>query len=65
MPKSSLLIGLETSLKTDNNLGMSTFISHQKHTSGLTPLPLAYGLYTCENVDNYGWPLFHTSILSL
>ncbi len=21
------------------------------------PLPLAYGLYTFKNVDNYGWPL--------
>ncbi len=23
----------------------------------LPPPPLAYGLYTCENVDIYGWPL--------
>ncbi len=36
---------------------MSTFISHQTCTSGPTPSPLVYGLYTCENVDNYGWPL--------
>ncbi len=23
----------------------------------MLPPPLAYILYTCENVDNYGWPL--------
>ncbi len=23
----------------------------------MLPHPLSYGLYTCENVDNYGWPL--------
>ncbi len=44
-------------LKTDRKLRMSTFISYQKRTSGVTPSPLAYGLYTCENVDNYEWPL--------
>ncbi len=54
MPNSQLLIGLETVRKPR----MSTFISHQNCTSGLTPSPpLVYGLYTCENVDNYGWPL--------
>ncbi len=36
---------------------MSTFISYQKRTSGITPSLLAYGLYTYENVDNYGYRL--------
>ncbi len=55
--KISVLIVLETSFKTDIKLRMSTFISHQKHTSVVTPSHLAYGLCTCENVDNYGWLL--------
>ncbi len=43
---------------TYSYLAMLTFISHQKCTSGLTLSPLVvHGLYTCENVDNYGWPL--------
>ncbi len=36
MPKCQLLIGLETSFKTDRKLSMSSFISHQKCTSGVT-----------------------------
>ncbi len=45
-------------LKTDRKLSMLTFIIYQKRTSGVTPLLLlAYDLYTCENVDKYGWPL--------
>ncbi len=56
-PKSQLLLGLEASFKMDIKLRMTTFISFQKHIFGITPSSLAYGLYTCENVDNYGWPL--------
>ncbi len=57
MPKSQLLIGLETSFKTDRKLRMSTCTSHKQLTSGVTPSPILYSLYTCENVDNYGWHL--------
>ncbi len=63
MPKSLLLIGLETSFKNWQKAQHVTFIPHQKHTSGVSPLPLASVLYTCENVDNYGWPLRDLVIL--
>ncbi len=37
MLNSPLLLGLETSFKTDRKPSMSTFITHQKHTSDVTP----------------------------
>ncbi len=54
MPESQLLMGLETSFK---NSQKAQNINILKAYIWCYPLPLAYGLYTCENVDNYGWPL--------
>ncbi len=64
MPKSQL-IRLETSFK--NSQKAQNVNIYQKRTSGFSPSPPphsapAYGLYTCENVNNYGWPLNYTSI---
>ncbi len=72
MPKSQLLIGLETSFKNWQNAAQNVNIYFpSKAYIWSYPLPLAYGLYTCENVDNYGLPLiiltnsyFHSVITS-
>ncbi len=57
MPESQLLIGLETSFKLiENSECQHLFYIKSIHLL-LPPPHLAYGLYTCENVDNYGWPL--------
>ncbi len=60
MPTSQLLIGLETSFKNwQKAWSMLPFISLKNLHLVLPPSPLAYSLFTCENVDNYGWPLSH------
>ncbi len=57
MPESQLLIGLETSFKNLQKAQNVHIYSILKAYIWFYPLPLVYGLYTCENVENYGWPL--------
>ncbi len=57
MPESQLLIGLETSFKNCQKAQNVNMYSILKVYICFYALPLAYGLYDCENVDNYGWPL--------
>ncbi len=63
MPKFHLLIWLETSSKNwlKAQHCQHLFPIKSVHLVFLHPPPLAYGLYTCENVDNYGWPIIKTS----
>ncbi len=56
MQDSQLLIGLETSFKNWQKAQNVNIYSILKAYIWCYPL-LAYGLYACENVDNYGWPL--------
>ncbi len=58
MSKSQFLIALETSFKNDRYVRMSRIIYYQKCTSCFTLSLLMYGLYACENVDNYRWLLY-------
>ncbi len=55
MLKYQLLIGLETSFKNWQKAQNVNIYFPSK--VDIWSYPLVYGLYTCENVDNYGWPL--------
>ncbi len=57
MPESQFLIGLETSFKNWQKAQNVNIYSILKAYIWFYPLPLAYGLYACENVNNYGLPL--------
>ncbi len=57
MPESQLLIGLETSFKNWQKALNVNIYYILKAYIWCYPPPLAYGLYTCENVDIFGWPL--------
>ncbi len=57
MPESQLLIGLETSFKKLTECSECQHILYIKAYIWFYSLPLAYGLYACENIDNYGLPL--------
>ncbi len=57
MPKSRLLIGLETSFKNWQKAQHVNIYFISKAYICCYHLLYIYGLYTCENVDNYGWPL--------
>ncbi len=59
MPESHLLIRLETSFKNwqkAQNVNIYSILKAYIWFYSLPP-PIVYGLYTCENVNNYGWPL--------
>ncbi len=63
MPESQLLIGLETSFKNRESIECQHVLYIKSVHLVLSPPPLAYGLYTCENVDIFGRPLsFQTTI---
>ncbi len=58
MPKSQLLIGLETSFKNwQKAQNVNIYVPSKVYIWSYPIPPLVYGLNTCENVDNYGWPL--------
>ncbi len=56
MPECHLLIGLETRFKLIESSEFHHLFSI-KSIIWCYPLPLAYGLYACENINHYGWPL--------
>ncbi len=56
--KSQLLIGLETSFSNwQKAQHVKMYFPSKVYIWCYPPYPLVYGLYTYENVDNYGWPL--------
>ncbi len=57
MLESQLLIGLETSFKNWQKALNVNIYYILKEYIWCNPLPPAYGLYTCENVDIFGRPL--------
>ncbi len=57
MPKSQLLIGLETSFKNRQKAWYWHYLFPIRSVHLVLPPPLAYGLYTCESIANYGKPL--------
>ncbi len=56
MPESQLLIELETSFNNWQKAQNVNIYSILKTYIWCYPLRLAYGVYACENVDNYGIP---------
>ncbi len=63
MSKSQLLIGLEMSFNNWQKAKHVNIYFPSKAYIWCYPLPPpTYGLYTCANVDNYGWPLTRFNI---
>ncbi len=58
MPESQIIIGLETSFKNGQKaLNVNIYYILKTYIWCYPLPPLAYGLYTCESVDIFGWPL--------
>ncbi len=63
MSESQILIGLATSFKNwqkEQNVYIYSILNVYIYMV-LPPPPPTYGLYACENVDNYGLPLINTN----